>query len=195
MKIQKNQNLTKIGLLIKDTSPEKPKKDKNKVVERLRERMKNHIPKKPESKSVEYQLGFMIGDYIVEKYLPVIDIYSQTKNTINVSDEDRIEYERLNKLWFKTDFHDKHVAKDEWFNLRTFGMSLEKKYLPHILKCYIYPISVENIIDLKRGIRDSLWDCDKCCYKIETDDDIIIENEYGFSFIKLNLDMDDKIIY
>ena len=78
-------------------------------------------------------------------------------------------------------------------------MSLEKKYLPHILECRIYPIVVENIIDLKQGIRDSLWDCDNCCYKIKTDDDIIIENAekyYNmFSIVKLNLDMDKDIIY
>jgi hypothetical protein len=172
-----------------------PKKDKNTVVERLRERLKNHIPKKPEPKSVEYQLGFMIGEYIVAAHLPTIDVYCQNNHTINVSEEDRLEYERLEKIWFDKDFHNKRIAKEEWFNLRTFAMSLEKKYLPHILECRIYPINVENIIDLKQGIRDSLWDCDKCCYKIETDDDIIIETEFGFSFIKLNLDMDDKIVY
>jgi hypothetical protein len=170
-------------------------KNKNTVVERLRKRLENHIPKKPESKSVEYQLGFMIGDYIVAEYLPTIDIYCQTNHTIYVSEEDKLEYERLNDLWYKNYNHNKDEAKDDWFNLRTFAMSLEKKYLPHILECRIYPIDVKNITDLKQGIRDSLWDCDKCCYKIKTDDDIIIENEYGFSFIKLNLDMDNKITY
>lgn len=177
-----------------------PEKDKKNVVERLRKRLENHIPKKPEPKSVEYQLGFMIGEYIVEKYLPTIDIYSQTNHTINVSEEDRLEYERLDKIWFDK-YHpneNKDIAKNDWFNLRTFGMSLEKKYLPHILKCYVYPINVKNIIDLKKGIRDSLWDCDKCCYKIETDDDIIIESEEYFemySIVKLNLDIDKEIVY
>lgn len=172
-------------------------KNKTKIVERLRKRLENYKPKPIEPKSVEYQLGFMIGDYIVAEHLPTIDVYCQTIHTINVSEEDRLEYERLDKLWYKNynDGKNKNEAKEDWFNLRTFAMSLEKKYLPHILECRVYPIDVKNIIDLKQGIRDSLWDCDRCCYKIETDDDIVIENIYGFSYIKLNLDMDDKIIY
>lgn len=175
------------------------RKDKTKIVERLINRLENYKPAPIEPKSVEYQLGFMIGEYIVSEYLPTIDVYCKTHHTINVSEEDRLEYERLDKLWYDKYNHSKNEAKEDWFNLRTFAMSLEKKYLPHILECRIYPIVVENIIDLKQGIRDSLWDCDNCCYKIKTDDDIIIENAekyYNmFSIVKLNLDMDKDIIY
>ena len=173
-------------------------KDKTKVVERLRKRLENYTPKKLEPKSIEYQLGFMIGEYIVAAYLPTLNVNYQSNNTINVSDEDRIEFERLNKLWFYKELKNKKTAKEEWFNLRTFAMSLEKKYLPHTLECRIYPIEVENVVDLKKGIRDSLWNCDRCCYKIETDEDIIIERvepPFYFSIVKLNLDMDDKIVY
>lgn len=176
-------------------------KDKNAVVERLRKRLENYTPKKLEPKSIEYQLGFMIGEYIVAAYLPTLNVDGIMSNhVIYVSDEDKIEYERLHDLWYKKYNHGKNKTdKDDWFNLRTFAMSLEKKYLPHTLECRIYPIEVENMIDLKKGIRDSLWDCDMCCYKIETDDDIILERYeppfHHISVIKLNLDMDKKIIY
>ncbi|MCK9416839.1 hypothetical protein M0Q97_09305 [Candidatus Dojkabacteria bacterium] len=175
-------------------------KDKTKVVERLKKRIENYIPKKLESKSIEYQLGYMIGEYIVAAYLPTIDVYCHTSHTICVSEEDRLEYERLDNLWYENYNHgkNKNEAKEDWFNLRTFAMSLEKKYLPHILECRIYPIDVKNIIDLKQGIRDSLWDCDNCCYKIKTDDDIIIEKyepPFYFSVVKLNLNMDYEIVY
>lgn len=173
-------------------------KDKTKVVERLRKRLENYTPKKLEPKSIEYQLGFMIGEYIVAAYLPTLNVNYQSNNTINVSDEDRIEFERLNKLWFYKELKNKKTAKEEWINLRKFDMELEKKYLPHTLECRIYPIEVENMIDLKKGIRDSLWNCDKCSYKIKTDEDIIIERvepPFYFSIVKLNLDMDNEIIY
>lgn len=173
---------------------------KNTVVERLRERLENYTPKKLEPKSIEYQLGFMIGEYIVAEYLPTIDVYCHTNHTICVSEEDKLESERLNKLWLKNYNHGKNKdeAKEDWFNLRKFDMELEKKYLPHTLECRIYPIEVENVVDLKKGIRDSLWNCDRCCYKIETDEDIIIERvepPFYLSIVKLNLDMDDKIVY
>jgi hypothetical protein len=53
-------------------------KNKTKIVERLRKRLENYKPKPIEPKSVEYQLGFMIGDYIVAEHLPTIDVYCQT---------------------------------------------------------------------------------------------------------------------
>lgn len=75
---------------------------------------------------------------------------------------------------------------------------LEKKYLPQVLECYVNKIDVENITELKAGIRLTLWDCDICSYKIENDDDIIIEEQkYPFDYqtlIKLNLDIDREII-
>lgn len=176
-----------------------PKKNKKDIVKRLVERAKNYTPKKPEQKSVEYQLGFMIGEYIVLKYLPTLsDGGWQSRNTIQISDEEQIEYKRLEKLWHNKYNRGRNDAKQEWFDLKTYEFMLEEKYLPHILKCYVYPINVENIIDLKQGIRDSLWDCDMCNYKIETDDDIIIESEEffeNFSVVKLKLDMDKKIVF
>ena len=86
----------------------------------------------------------------------------------------------------------------KWIDYRTYAHMLEKKYLPHVLECYVNKIDVENITELKDGIRLALWDCDICSYKIENDEDIIIEEQkYPFDYqtlIKLNLDIDREII-
>lgn len=154
---------------------------------------------KDKHKSVEYQLGFMIGDYIYQKYLPVLDVNSQTNNTIKVSEEDRIKFEKLSNIWFEKygRGENKDAAKTDWFNLRTFDHYLEKKYLPHTLECYVCHIDVENIEELKLGIHDALWECDVCCYKIEPNDIKIESDKFciSYSIITLMLDMDREIIY
>lgn len=139
----------------------------------------------------------MIGEYIVLRYIPVLNIsILKTNNVINVSEEDRLKYEMLDNIYRNKSNYGKNNAKDEWFNLLSFDHELEKKYLPHILECNLhYLIDVENIIDLKAGIKCSLWDCDVCCYKIEPDD-IIIENFHDITtVIKLTLDIDREIRY
>lgn len=150
------------------------KEYKSKILERLLEKVKNYKPKPIKSNSVEYQLGYMIGEYIVMKYLPILDVFGYTNNTIYTSIEDYKKYESLNDIWFN-----KHKENNnnsiEWNNLQEFSKELEIKYMPHILECYVPYIEVNNIVELKAGIRKSLWDCDICSYKIETDDDIVIE--------------------
>jgi hypothetical protein len=173
------------------------KKDKQDIVARLIEKSKTYVPKPREKESAEAQLGYMIGEYIVLRFLPVLNTSMiKTNNIINVSEEELIEYKRLDELWYKNHGKNKPEAKEDWFNLRKFDHELEKKYLPHILECNLYyVIDVENIIDLKAGIRKSLWDCDVCCYKIEPDD-IIIENFHDIcTVIKLTLDIDREIRY
>lgn len=146
--------------------------------------------------TVEFQLGVMIGEYIINMYLPTLDTdMLKTRHVINVSDEDRINYEMLDKIWYeKTNKNGKEASKDDWNKLHDFTKKMEEKYLPHILECRVPLIQVENITELKAGIRESLWDCDACSYKIETDDDIIIEDEhianiFHESIIKLKLDV------
>ena len=48
--------------------------------------------------SVEFQLGVMIGEYILNKYLPTINVECQSNHIINVSDDEEKEYNRFIKL-------------------------------------------------------------------------------------------------
>lgn len=170
---------------------------KKDIASKLIKNTKSYVPNPREKESVEFQLGIMIGEYIVFRFLPVLNTdMILTNNVINVSEEELIEYKRLDELWYKKYNQNKNDAKEEWYNLRKYDHELEEKYLPHILECHLpLIIDVDNISDLKAGIRASLWDCDVCSYKIETDDDIIIEKVYNFnSVIKLNLNFNREII-
>ena len=44
---------------------------------------------------------------------------------------------------------------------------LEKKYLPDPLVCVLTLVKFNNELEFKEGLRDSLWNCDKCSYNID----------------------------
>ena len=155
-------------------------------------RIKNEPPKPHAPESLEYQLGIMIGDFIVSKYLPTLSTDGiQTNNVVEVSVEDTIENERLHNLWSdRIDNKDleKEIYNQRWEEYREHSKILQRKYLPHILECYIPRISsINKPDDLIKGIRASLWDCD--CSNYDTDkmeiinDDGVMRN----SVIKLHL--------
>lgn len=71
------------------------------ILDRLLKDMESYIPPEPKKMSVEFQLGVMIGEYIVYKYLPTINVERQSNHTINVSDDEEKEYNRLQEEWHK----------------------------------------------------------------------------------------------
>jgi hypothetical protein len=95
-----------------------------------------------------------------------------------VTPEETIEEKRLSDIWFKKSMKrrgDSTISTDaEWNELRAYHCFLEKKYLPPVLEVRLYPLNVTNLAEVKAGIRQMLWDCDMCHYRIETDDDISI---------------------
>lgn len=178
------------------------------ILERLRKEAEKR-PFKPRKKhSIESQLGFYIGEYILMRFLPTLDIYHHdSARTIHVGEEEKIEYDRLEKKWF-----DERVGgetlKENWVNLIKYQHMLEEKYLPHKLFMYVpfFDIPEENLSEVKEGIRSVLWDSDICNYHIGSNDDIeIIIDEFhevmigGAEIIlKLNVEKDihwkDEII-
>jgi hypothetical protein len=146
-----------------------------------------------QSMSLEFQLGCYVGDYIVDKYLPTLDVNMlRSKHVINVGAEEKLKYEKLHADWYRKYNETKEDKSPEWDELMTFRKELKKKYLPHTLDCFVAPLNVKNMKDFKRGIMRSLWDCDMCSYKAGSVDDIIVEMEdnYFSSIIKLTLDYD-----
>lgn len=122
------------------------------------------------SKSVQYNLGLMVGEYIVSRYLPTLNIYIiKTNNLINVTPEEEAEHKRLDDLWDNTSRNDKEASKQNWDALKAYEHMLEAKYYPKILECNIVAnINLDdNLDDVKQGIIDSLWDCDCCCYNLD----------------------------
>ena len=172
------------------------------ILERLRERAKNRVPKPRKKHSIVSQLGFYIGEYILMRFLPTLDIYHHdSARTIHVGEEEKIEFNRLEKKWFNERVGGE-TLKENWVNLLKYQHMLEEKYLPHKLIMYVpfFDIPEENLSEVKEGIRSVLWDSDICNYHIESNDDIeIIIDEFhetmlGGAEIILKLDV-EKVIH
>ena len=154
---------------------------------------------KPSLNNKNYQLGVMIGEHIIARYLPTLAIDPlKSYHVIDVSDSDKAEHDRLESLWMnrRDDIEYDENDKSAWNNYRAFVVSLDKKYLPEKLICYI-PIKINiksDLSDLKHGIQDSLWDCDICTYSIESDKIVITNAPKGawyYSIITLDLDTEE----
>lgn len=156
---------------------------------------------KLDRKSLQYNLGFLIGEYIISQYLPVIDIcHFSTNNVIKVTEEEMSEHQKLSDIWYSRYHIDKNnnrINQEDWANLRKFDVYLTNKYLPKTLECCI-PIVIDldnDLTEIKEGIRTSLWDSDVCEYNINLDKIRIEECKGNFfrkDMIMVYLELDSK---
>ena len=130
------------------------------------ERIKNTPVEPRPAKSLEFQLGLKIGEEIVERDLVSLSNEPNTRNVVVISTEEQAEYERLSEAWYAANNTlGRDGSKKEWEDYRSYAHFLQKKYLPPILECIVSKIeSVNNMEDLKQGIRVALWDSDICNY-------------------------------
>ena len=162
------------------------KRYKDLIRKRINDIKSTPKPERP-AMSLDYQLGYMIGDQIVDRYLITLSNERGTRNVIEISSEEQAEYDRLHEIWSVAYNIDKNNSNEEWTAYRDFANSLQKKYLPPKLECYIGRIeSVNKIEDIKQGIRDSLWNCDVCCYDTEVIE--IVEDVDWFSKVIIYLE-------
>lgn len=142
-----------------------------KTFEKIESRCKDNKVVVPE-KTLEYQLGYYIGDYIYYKHLPTLSPWlMQSPTLIQVSEEDTAKYNELSNACTGVD-------NEAWKEYRAFNKSLEEKYMPPVLECFTRKItSITNMEELISGIRSSLWNCDVCCYNLDT---IKVENDGDF---------------
>jgi hypothetical protein len=132
------------------------------------------------SKTIDYQLGWYVGEYIFMRMLPTLSTdLLKSRKVIQVTIAEADEYHRLEELW-RQSYKDNHITdepNEHWINATKFRHELAKKYLPNPLECFIPIIECLDTTDIqafKAGIRDVLWDTDLCWYNIEKDEDIEI---------------------
>lgn len=125
--------------------------------------------------TAEYQLGYYVGEYIYSRFLPTLstDIL-QTRNVIKVSEEDELENKRLFDKWII----DNDIEK--WDLYHQHNQMLEKKYLPHELKCHFDLLHIKKEKQFKDGLINSLWNCDLCYYSLKPED-ITIEQDLDYN--------------
>ena len=146
--------------------------------------------------SMDYQLGYYVGEHIVSRYLPTLSTdMIQSRNVIEVSEEDSIENNRLDREWYLTTKYqndwngEEDGDKEKWDLYYQHNKMLEQKYLPQKLECHLGLIKFNNEKEFKEGLRSSLWDCDMCSYNIEIEN-IKIEYEMEFGFTKITFQLD-----
>lgn len=131
-------------------------------------------------KSLNYDLGFFVGEYIINKFLPTLSISMiRTNITIPCTIGEADEYNRLNDLWYEEYQKNKDDNLESWVKLREFYTKLQTKYLPHELKCYVYKINPSNMKKFKLGIIDSLWGSDACSYSLSPEDIEVDYDDYS----------------
>jgi len=137
--------------------------------------------------SLESQLGFYVGEYIYQHFLPTLSTDKlKSRKVVQVSEEDAVENARLETVWAAC-MKSNDSETEEWKAYYNHNKMLELKYLPHVLKCHIPQIYVENIEEFKKGLIDSLWNSDLCVYSLKPENIKIGSQEKYFTSIEFAL--------
>jgi hypothetical protein len=157
---------------------------KEKMINKNKEYLKNV--------GMDYQLGFYIGENIVDNYLPTLSTdMIHSRKVIKVSEKDEIENNRLDDEWFNSCTHEigNSGDKEKWEAYFNHNKVLERKYLPQTLECVFSLIRIDDMNKFKEGIKESLWNCDMCSYNIDEEKiEIYNDLELGFTHIKFQYD-------
>ena len=155
--------------------------------EKLEKMKQNRIDKKNKL-TTEWQFGFYVGEYIVNRFLPSISVEPGTRTQIEVSEEESIEYVRIEKEWY--DKYQQDDANEEWNEYQKYREVLKKKYLPNPLICHLSPLNIVDLEEFKKGLIWSLWDSDHCNYNLDPENIKIYDDddEIYFTIIEFKLD-------
>lgn len=158
------------------------------------------------SLSFEIQLGRFVGDVVAEDLPTLSTDLLQSKKVIQVSNNETIYINELYEQYFSTGQYGSNQIKNDdntfgdkilWNTIRLEQRRLELKYLPNPYCKFIRPINIENMNmdSFKRGLMNSLWDCDYCSYNIDPENiKVYFDNEFYFTVIELRLDTDEEFI-
>jgi len=149
---------------------------KNERLEALRKRIAERPPRVRVEQSQGFYLGWYIGEFITSNFLPCLSCDNNTLRPVQISDEEQSEYNKLSE-----DLCIDRVTRttEGWDKYISYRKILKKKYLPETLKCYVPNFVSDDMEEVKRGIRESLWDSDVCSYQISKNEDIEIGEDPG----------------
>lgn len=127
--------------------------------------------------TADYYLGKLVGEIIYLRYLPTLDVdMLKSPTVIEVTEEERLEVERLNQIMSGTYYH---TSKDEKTTETAHSLAhknwsgyidtLAVKYLPQKLHCKFERTDVVNKDEFKDGLIEYLWNTDLSWYMPEDD--------------------------
>lgn len=142
---------------------------------------------------LSYRLGYSIGEQIVYKFLPTLNIETPHPNGIDVSKEEADEYHRLDETWYKKYQNNKEESEKNFKQYRKYAHKLIKKYLPKEVECWFEYIDTSklNLREFKQGINNSLWNSDISNYLIKKENWIKSDSHSLVTHIIISLDIDE----
>jgi hypothetical protein len=149
--------------------------------------------------TTDYYLGKLVGEIIYHKYLPTLNVdMLKSPTVIGVTEEERLEVERLNQIMSDTYYHtyiDEKTAQTSHSlahkNWTGYINTLAVKYLPQKLHCRFERIDVVDMDEFKNGLREYLWDTDLSWYMPEDDFWVNVSKHSWFSEVVLTLKVND----
>ncbi len=172
------------------------------ITPEMREKWKQERNEMRKLLTPEFQLGNYVGETIVNNHLPSLSTNGlHTRKVIEVSKEDNDENQKLSDEWYETTRYGGNYNKldvydkEKWNLYRQHSIMLENKYLPNPLVCYVDLLNIQDIDEFKRGLIQSLWDCDMCSYSLEKSEIKIYDDEdFYFTIIEFILDKDKETL-
>lgn len=158
--------------------------------------VKKRLLEQRASLNLAYQLGYYVGEKIVNKFLPTLSVdMLQTRKNISVTAGEGDECRRLDAIWYEKRItnrdDDDKSSEEEWKALRAYHEMLEEKYLPKTIDCHFQLLNVteENMQQFKKGVGASLWNCDCSHYSTKPEDiDVKADEDGWFTVITLKRD-------
>jgi hypothetical protein len=151
--------------------------------------------------TLAYQLGFYVGEQIVNRNLPTLSVdMIHTRTNISVTCAEGDECRRLNEIWYgkrmssdARGIDDNSECEAEWNEMQAYHKMLEDKYLDDTIECRFQLLNIrdEDMEDFKKGLGHSLWDCDCSHYSTKSEDIEVKADEDGwFTIITLKRSKD-----
>jgi hypothetical protein len=139
--------------------------------------MSDYTEEMTNEQRLNYQLGEFVGDYIFRIELPILDfenVYEKNslKCIIKLSDEDKIEHDRLEKICWVNGKIDSELHKA----FVAFRKSLERKYMKNRIEVYFEPILITDTTAFLNGVEFALWDSDFSSYVVDMEHPIKYED-------------------
>ena len=131
---------------------------KNERLEDIRKRIAERPPREVVVQSIDFYLGWYIGEFIVSMFLPCLSCDNDTLHPIEISEEEQSEYDVIHSKLLRK------YTQDDWNKYISYRKMLKEKYLPKELKCYVPNFVSGNMEEVKRGISESIWDSDVSNY-------------------------------
>jgi hypothetical protein len=163
--------------ILKDLTPEKLAEMKQRRLDNIK------------AMTMEYQIGWFVGDEIARRHLPSLDVdMIQTSRVIKVDLAEKARCQKLYDAWWTKREHEKEESSTEWEALRAYHEMLEDKHLPKTLDCHIQAINYQDEEQLKLGIVRALWASDICHYSCSepSDVEVKLDDEGYFTIVTLH---------